>query len=227
MKSLLVEELKRMRELAGIINESENISESLSIEDIKAKFVDTGKIKPNDFEEILKATGENKGYAMWLVKRVEEKTIKPEDIYKYKDYFKKFESNKKEFPFPDIARYKTSEDIEGFISKCAEIARKEKEDPSLQKGVTKSEKYNEFKIGSVDGFDVYELPKGRKDLYGASCDLGSGTEWCTATGKTRQHFDYYISQGPLFIFINPSTKEKYQFNYETDSFMDKDDNPIF
>lgn len=227
MKGLLSEELRRMRELAGIIAESENLNESLSIPDIKAKFVDTGKISVKDFEEILNATDQNKGYTLWLVKRIEEKIIKSEDIYKYKGYFKKFEDYKKEFPFSDIGRYKTKEEVEAFVSKCAQISRKEQADPSSQKGVTKSEKYKEFFIGSVDGFNVYELPKGRKDLYGVSCELGSGTEWCTATGKLRGYFDNYISKGPLFIFINPSTKEKYQFSYEAGDFKDKDDNDIF
>ena len=78
-------------------------------------------------------------------------------------------------------------------------------------------------MGSVDGFDVYKLPKGRKDLYGTSCELGSGTEWCTATGRTRKHFDDYIAKGPLFIFIKPGSDEKYQFSYEDNSYMDKDD----
>ena len=66
----------------------------------------------------------------------------------------------------------------------------------------------------------------RDDLYGVSCELGSGTEWCTATGKTRRHFDKYISKGPLFIFIKPGSDEKYQFSYETNSFMDKNDSSI-
>lgn len=227
MKPLLLKELNRMRELAGIISESESISEGLSIDDMRSKFVDTGKISGKDFEEILNASSQKMGYAMWLVKRVEEKIIKPEDIYKYKDYFKKFEDYKKQFPFSDIGKYKTKEDIEAFVSICAEISRKQQEDPSSIKGVSKTEKYNEFKIGSVDGFEVYELPKGRKDLYGVSCELGSGTEWCTATGKVRTHFDQHISQGPLFIFINPSTKEKYQFHYESGQFKDKDDNDLF
>ena len=74
--------------------------------------------------------------------------------------------------------------------------------------------------------NVYELPKGRKDLYGVSCKLGSGTEWCTATGKTKSYFNKYISSGPLFIFIKPGSEEKYQFSYENDQFMDKDDTPI-
>ena len=148
-----------------------------------------------------------------------------EDLYKYNAYFKIFDRRKREYPFNDINQYKTTDDISQFITKSVEIANKEKADPSQQKGVSKTDKYSEFKIGEVEGFTVYELPKGRKDLYGASCELGSGTEWCTATGKTRNHFDSYIQKGPLFIFISPSG-EKYQFSYEGNQFMDINDQPI-
>ena len=142
---------------------------------------------------------------------VASKIIQPEDLYKYNSYFKIFDRRKREYLFQDINQYKTSQDIQQFILKSVEIANKEKSDPSQQKGVARSDKYQEFYMGSVEGFDVYELPKGRKDLYGVSCEMGSGTEWCTATGKTREHFDKYISKGPLFIFSKPGSDEKYQF----------------
>lgn len=205
----------------------EEIITEVSIEQLKTQFVDSGKISLEDFKEITDVTGNKTAYATWLAKKVTDKIIKGEDIYKYKKYFSIFDRRKKEYPSPDINAYKTSQDISQFISKSIEISDKEKEDPSQQKGITRSDKYKEFYIGSVDGFDVYELPKGRKDLYGASCELGSGTEWCTATGKTRSHFDLHISRGPLFIFIKSNSDEKYQFSYEGEQFMDKDDNNIF
>jgi hypothetical protein len=189
---------------------------------LKAQFVDSGKISQKDFEEITNATPKT-AYITWLVKKVADKIIKPEDIYKYKKYFGIFDRRKKEYPFTDINQYKTQNDLSQFISKSAEISDKESEDPSQQKGVSKGDKYKEFYIGSVEGYDVYKLPQGRKDLYGVSCELGSGTEWCTATGKTRQHFDIYVSEGPLFIFIKPGTNSKFQFSYETESFMNEKD----
>ena len=199
----------------------------VSIEQLKTQFVDSGKIPLEDFEEITDATGNKTAYATWLAKKVTDKIIKGEDIYKYKNYFLVFDRRKKEYPSPDINTYKTLQDISQFISKSIEIADKEKKDPSQQKGITRSDKYKEFYMGSVDGFDVYELPKDRKDLYGVSCELGSGTAWCTATGKTRSHFDSYILKGPLFIFIKPNSDEKYQFSYEGEQFMNKNDENIF
>jgi hypothetical protein len=200
-----------------------NILLEVSLDQLKTQFVDTGKISDSEFAEIVDATGGRSAYATWLTKMVVMKLIKPEDLYKYNAYFKIFDRRKREYPFNDINQYKTSQDISQFITKSVEIANTEKADPSQQKGVSKTDKYNELRIGSVDGFDVYRLPRGRRDLYGASCELGSGTGWCTATGKTKEYFNHYIKYGPLFIFIKPGSDEKYQFLYEVSHFTDKDD----
>ncbi len=198
----------------------------VSLDQLKTQFVDTGKITDSEFTEIVDATGGKSAYATWLTKHVATKIIKPEDLYKYNAYFKIFDRRKREYPFQDINQYKTTQDIAQFIAKSVEIVNLERIDPSQQKGVAKTDRYAEFKIGEVEGFTVYKLPKGRKDLYGASCELGSGTEWCTATGKTQKYFKHYIAHGPLFIFIKPGSDEKYQFSYEEQQFMDKDDNSV-
>jgi hypothetical protein len=230
MKVILSEEFIRMQRLAGIISENkyknliEGILTEVSIEQLKTQFVDSGKMNPDDFKEIVTASNNKTAYATWLAKKVVDKLIKSEDIYKYEKYFKIFERRKKDYPFTDINQFKTKSDISQFISKSTELASQEEEDPSKQKGISKDDKYKEFYIGEVDGFKVYKLPKGRTDLHGASCELGSGTEWCTATGKIDKYFKDYIEQGPLFIFIKGD--EKYQFHYESNSFMDKNDEPV-
>lgn len=206
----------------------------VSIDQLKQQFVDAGKIDDKTFQEVVDASGGKGAYATWLLKKVTTPediarkknlaTIKAEDIYKYKKYLNVFHRRKREFPFQDINRVKSPSDLQEFIAKAVQLANAESEDPSAQKGVSKSDKYAEFKIGNVEGYDVYKIPKGRKDLYGASCELGSGTEWCTATGNTRNHFDDYIEDGPLYIFVKGD--DKYQFHFESGQFMDKDDNPI-
>ena len=205
-----------------LINLLKETLTEISVEQLKTQFVDSGKISQEDFNDIINITPKT-AYITWLAKKVADELIEVEDIYKYKKYFNIFDRRKREYPFTDINQYKTQDDLSQFIDKSIDIANKESEDVSQQKGVSKTDKYKEFYLGSVNGFNVYEIPKGRKDLYGTSCELGSGTEWCTATGNTRQHFDRYNADGPLFIFINPSTKEKYQFNYENEQFMDKND----
>ena len=197
-----------------------------SIEQLKTQFVDSGKISQEDFDQIKNATGGKGAYATWMVKKVSDKILKGEDIYKWKDYFKIFNRRKKDFPSPDINFYKKSSDISQFVKKAIELKSQEEKDPTKKKGVSKTDKFSDLKIGQVDGFDVYEIPKGRKDLYNTSCELGSGTEWCTATGNTSNYFNEYIEDGPLYIFMKPGSDEKYQFHFESGQFMDQDDQPV-
>lgn len=208
------------------------VLDEVSLDQVKAKYVGDGdnQLSEKDYEEVIKATASKTVFVVWLVKRVFEGKIKAEDIYKYKEYFQIFNRHKNKYPKKDINQYKSAQDVDEFIKTTTSIKKEVEADPSKDKGVTKAEKYAKFKIGEVDGFSVYEIPKGghkSKELYNASCELGSGTEWCTATGKTHRYFSAYTQQGPLFIFINNSDpKEKYQFHYESDSFMDADDRPI-
>lgn len=70
----------------------------------------------------------------------------------------------------------------------------------------------------------------------ASCYLGVGTQWCTASGPYSltkgyqdrdNHYDRYHKQGPLYIIINKAdNKIKYQFHFETKQFMDSSDRTI-
>ena len=216
---LIVEDIQRIRFMFGyepgkVISEQKQTSDQqllttllleVSLEDLKSHFVDTNKISQEEFDEIINAVGNKSAYATWLAKKVDDKIIKGEDIYKFKKYFSIFSRQKKNYPSSNINSYKTSKDVALFIKTSVDIENTENADPSKQKGVARSDKYQEFYMGSVDGFDVYE---------------------CTATGKTRGRFDNYISKGPLFIFINPGSDEKYQFSYEGDQFMDKYDNSI-
>lgn len=60
----------------------------------------------------------------------------------------------------------------------------------------------------------------------AACYWGSGTRWCTAVRNENNYFDTYHKEGDLIVLINKQTKEKYQFHFESDQFMDKDDKQI-
>lgn len=61
----------------------------------------------------------------------------------------------------------------------------------------------------------------------AACELGKGSNWCTSARSEDNRFDQYSLEGPLYIFVSKRDPgEKYQFSYETDSFMDQQDQPI-
>ena len=205
----------------------------VSIQQLETDFVNTGKISKEDFNQILNVTKNDSAFATWLTARVAGSksapaSIKSEDIYKYETYFDVFKRRKKEYPISDINQIKTPQQIQSFIKTSVDLASQEEQDLSAQKGVSKTEKFKDLKIGDFNGYSVYMIPKGRKDLYPTSCELGSGTEWCTATGKTSEHFEQYINDGPLFIFIdNSDPKNKYQVSFEGEQFMDKNDGPIY
>ena len=209
-----------------------NLNE-VSIDMLKQQFVDSGKINQKEFKEITDVANNDSALATWLVSRVVgtkkvQPLIKIEDIYKYKKYFDIFKRNKQKYPLKDINMIKDRKSLDDFIKKSVEISQEEEQDISKQTGVSKAEKYKKLKLGEVDGFEIYKIPQGEEELYGASCELGSGTEWCTATGKSDMYFQNYIEDGPLYIIINKSNpKEKYQFHYESNSFMDKDDVSLY
>lgn len=209
-----------------------NLNE-VSIDMLKQQFVDSEKINQKDFDEIKNVADNDSALATWLVSRVAgTKNVKPlikkEDIYKFKKYFDIFKRNKQKYPLKDINMVKDRKSLEDFINKSVEISQEEEQDISKQTGVSKADKYKKLKLGEVDGYEIYKIPKGSEELYGASCELGSGTEWCTATGKNDAYFQEYIEDGPLYIIINKSNpKEKYQFHYETNSFMDQNDVSIY
>ena len=62
--------------------------------------------------------------------------------------------------------------------------------------------------------------------YQASVYWGDGTEWCTAYKDSDEYYNSYASEGTLYININKKTNKKYQFHFESNSFMDKDDDEI-
>ena len=64
---------------------------------------------------------------------------------------------------------------------------------------------------------------------GAACELGKGTEWCTAAPGLNFYEQYHTDKDPLIIFIpkKPSYEgEKYQIHFKTDQFMDEEDKEI-
>jgi ankyrin repeat protein len=58
----------------------------------------------------------------------------------------------------------------------------------------------------------------------ASCKYGAGTKWCTAAKKSNM-FEEYNKDGSLYIII-PKGKDKFQIHFESNSFMNKLDNPV-
>ena len=56
----------------------------------------------------------------------------------------------------------------------------------------------------------------------SACLYGTGTKWCTTAEKDNK-FDSYNKQGDLYIILTKidGKDRKFQFHYESDSFMDE------
>ena len=231
----------------NVMNILEQIVSEASIEQLQQQFVETGKIEPEVFDEIVRATKGKGAYATWMIKRVEDGTIKGEDIYKYEDYIQIFDKQKRQFPSPDINAYKDERSIRDFEAKAIEIREKGIEqtggDTANASNLVSSQGIQELNsvgikfLGIVDGYQCFEIPqslKGNTEAWKiyrkhlANCsgrEQGAKIEICTMAGQS--HFDRYLSDGPYYVFFNlGDPKSPYQFHYESNQYMDKNDRSV-
>ena len=94
---------------------------------------------------------------------------------------------------------------------------------------------NDFDIVYNDGDWIIAVP----NTYEAECKLGENMRWCTANhfGNGESYYDNYLSKGGKYYVNFDMTKPenakgkdypftRYQFHFETNQFMDKDDDPV-
>lgn len=189
------------------------------------------------FNKIFEADPYDGKYAQWLLKIYEMGGLPLEDLYKATEYLTIYhkvknkldpkyknihQSIKKQVQYVDSFDGKTKykyEKIPVFksLQDLFKIIKPYKEEGADLSNKEKLKKEN--LVYEDEKWEVY-IPR----TYEASCQLGSGTEWCTATGKTRKHYDEYTMKGTFFIFINKQNKkEKYQLHFKDKQFMDAED----
>jgi len=62
---------------------------------------------------------------------------------------------------------------------------------------------------------------------GAACQLGKGTDWCTAAPGLDYFGQYYKPEDPLFFLEDRAAEgERYQVHFGSDQFMDEEDRPV-
>lgn len=221
MKNYLIEDfIQRANLIEDIIIEG--------IDDVKKKFpnIDDAtffkliKLDPT-YKEGIDSVGT---YGKWLLSLYNKtKKIPDNSITSILD---KFDKNKRYLQASerDIGKYKSIEDLEQKVNSIepheASDARKNKD---IRKAIRKTNLVDDAEyVGTFDDFEVY-VPK----TYEASCKLGQGTTWCTATNSTSHYYDNYSKDGPLYIIINTKNpSEKYQLHVESNQFKNKDDEEL-
>jgi hypothetical protein len=181
----------------------------------------TPEIRAQLIEYILSSIEEtdpttHKEYAQWLAKVYANEGITLQDItnngYDWLENYDKLKKHKLLPPeFKDIGRvsFKTLGDLaanQEYASKLASAA-----DKTADKG-TSEEIYNDADIRIIN-------PQNQS----AACYYGQGTKWCTAASKDNKFADY-AADGNLYILIPKKPThagEKYQFHFETNSYMNE------
>lgn len=156
-------------------------------------------------------------YGKWLLGLYKIKRLKTEDLYKAKQYLSVYVKYINRVSVKDINQLRSLQDlysvIKEFIDDPNQAASHNDEIRKIKEGAEKVYEDNEW---------VIIIPHTKE----ASCYYGKGTQWCTAAEKSMNYFDKYNKEGNLFININKRTQEKYQFHFETESFMDATDTEI-
>jgi hypothetical protein len=155
-----------------------------------------------------------------------------EDLYKVTDDLKKFERFKGKIQGEkDINKltvdqlYDAVKDFDLTLASTTKAERKSAEVHPGSKMVYDGPNWRVIEIEDKG-------PVGKE----AACFYGGNnqeTRWCTSTPGTDQWFNRYIKDGPLYVLFNPNDtdvspttglpKNRYQFHFPSNQFMDKDD----
>jgi hypothetical protein len=158
----------------------------------------------------------HKEYVQWLCRVYAAGTTKFEDLAsRGSDALARFVKlkNKKVLQGvdKDVGRFPTLRNLEQMLSKYPEM-----ESNQVDKGKA-VEYYKDADLRVI-------IPEDEV----AAKYYGQGTKWCTASKKNNM-FDHYAKEGILYIIIPTNVHhagEKYQFHFESGSFMDDSDTPI-
>lgn len=179
-----------------------------------------------ELDPTYKKGSKNAGtYGKWILGLANKNRGTIEGAGHITDVLQRFEENKNNLKNKDIGSFKTIADLENYLDD--ENSYKELSDRQklrqVQKAVHNTNIEKDADLVYTDDSWVVYVPK----TYEASCKLGRGTTWCTASTERDYYYNDYISKGKLYIIVNrQDPEEKYQFHFETGSFMDKDDEPI-
>jgi len=177
-------------------------------------------------------------YSQWIIKQWMKLQQEADKAYAYgsNEWGVKLEQLQEQF-MEDL--YKTTEDLQKFHRFKQQIAQEKRDINRVESFDELYELTKEFSLEQAtttkaervlqDAELVYDgpnweilVPKSRE----ASCHYGANTRWCTA-GSSNNYYDHYSKQGPLYIITNKKDPtDKYQFHFESNQFMDKEDRNV-
>lgn len=193
--------------------------------DIKKELFDKLIALDPTFEEGQEKLGT---YGKWILNTYKNKNLKERDFPRVEEILFDFNDRKRYITAPngkDIFTYKTIDEVRNALNniqltanQVAKQNRKAKQHADLGEDA-------EF-IGENENWEIWS-PK----TYAASCKLGSGTTWCTASTSYDGYFNSYTNSGKLYIFYPKSGEPENKFQahvkngHDVTTFMDAKDRP--
>lgn len=177
----------------------------------------------------------NKQHTQFAISMYRNKTLKQEDAPRLKDALTEFDKHKAKLKPEEkqltVKNYPTTKSIEDKIAPHLGSATTNKEKTTQTKENLDIPGKHELKYEdkSIKIFHLKDKETSQK-LYGKSNDSKPGampTSWCTATQSGEHNmFNHYHKEGAIHVIHRKADGAVFQMHPESNSFMDRKDDPI-
>jgi len=188
----------------------------LSLDDVRLK--EKFRVKNNAQHKMITDADPtpDKSYYEILAKwfTVDKTLSLPNDTERTTEALDYYNKNKRRFATAYITKYKTFQALEQeYLTVSGKKSKRQEIKDIKVEGSTKMYENSTWAVYAVT-------------THAAACFYGSGTTWCTASNKSSSAAESYLRKGPLKIFVNKKTSEKYQATTNYDEFRDAEDQSV-
>jgi hypothetical protein len=148
-----------------------------------------------------------------------------EDSEKIMEDFEMYFNYKHLMEKPDLNSIKSTDELAQVVLNARDAIKDYQEKQSYANAEEGTEVFRDD-----DELKIYAIHN-----KGAACELGKGTDWCTAAPGLDYFAEYYEEDDPLFYFdallpgkdySGETARARFQFHYGSRQFMDEDDHPV-
>ena len=183
-----------------------------------------------DYEELMIQTvprdleDNQRGSALlWLIRLTRKDPSFREDVVELKippthlsHLLELFFQNQRFMEEPDINKIKSRQELETVVGEAGPAIKADQEKRA----------YADAEAGTEILRDDAEWKVAIISNKGAACELGKGTDWCTAAPGLDYFAQYYSPNDPLFYLEDKEGGQRFQFHYGSRQFMDHNDYPV-
>ena len=173
---------------------------------------------PRDLEDNQRGSA-----LLWLIRLTRKDPSFREDVVELKippthlsHLLELFFQNQRFMEEPDINKIKSRQELETVVGEAGPAIKADQEKRA----------YADADAGTEILRDDAEWKVAIISNKGAACELGKGTDWCTAAPGLDYFAQYYSPNDPLFFLEDRETGQRFQFHYGSRQFMDHNDYPV-